>query len=109
MGLQGMDPHMSTQRKYWSPELKERMSEAQNHRCPICGKQMGATGRRGDYPTFEHVIPLSAGGTDTEDNLAITCRDCNENRCQCGETTIEECAWRPTRHCGLWEFENGSA
>jgi hypothetical protein len=26
-------------------------------------------------------------------------------RCPCGQTTLEECAWRPSRHCGLWDAE----
>lgn len=27
----------------------------------------------------------------------------SEDRCDCGETTIEDCAHRPTRHCGLMD------
>jgi hypothetical protein len=25
-------------------------------------------------------------------------------RCECGETTPEDCTERPSRHCGLWNF-----
>lgn len=67
-------------RKRWPPEEKERLSEAQNHRCAFCGTRMGATGQYRDYPTIEHVIPLSRGGADDESNVVIACRGCNDDR-----------------------------
>ena len=30
--------------------------------------------------TIDHVLPLSAGGSDGADNLALACRNCNERR-----------------------------
>jgi hypothetical protein len=30
--------------------------------------------------TIDHVLPQSAGGSDTADNLALACRNCNERR-----------------------------
>ena len=30
--------------------------------------------------TIDHVLPLSAGGSDDADNLALACRNCNERR-----------------------------
>ncbi len=60
--------------------LKERLSETQNHRCCFCGKRMGVTRDRNDYPTFEHITPKSLGGSDELDNLVISCRGCNEAR-----------------------------
>ena len=30
--------------------------------------------------TLDHVLPQSAGGSDTLDNLALACRNCNERR-----------------------------
>lgn len=64
----------------WGNEVKETLSEAQNHRCALCGKRMEANGRREDYPTFEHIHSLFRGGEDSLDNIAITCRGCNEGR-----------------------------
>lgn len=58
------------------------LCEAQNHRCCWCGVRMDemAPDKR-DRPTFEHVIPLSDGGTDSpDDNLAVACRACNLGR-----------------------------
>lgn len=61
--------------------LRERLSEAQNHRCCWCGKRMDeSAARREDRPTFEHVVPLAEGGPDDVQNLAIACNGCNEER-----------------------------
>lgn len=58
---------------------KIRLSEAQNWRCADCGKRMDLDAQdENDRPTFEHLISLSAGGTDTLDNIAILCRACNK-------------------------------
>ena len=69
-----------TRRFAWTLDIKERLSEAQNHRCCWCGKRMEANGRREDYPTIEHIHPLYQGGADAIDNVAIACRGCNEGR-----------------------------
>ena len=57
------------------PGLRERMSEAQNHRCCYCGGRMHGSGD--DMATFEHIIALSAGGEDHPDNMAIARQKCN--------------------------------
>lgn len=64
----------------WPVDLKHQLSEAQNHRCPFCGKYMTANGKREDLPTFEHIRPLSRGGADAIENIVISCRGCNEER-----------------------------
>ncbi len=38
-------------------------------RCAYCGSK--------DNLTIDHIIPLSRGGTNREDNLQCLCRDCN--------------------------------
>ena len=35
--------------------------------------------------TIDHVLPLSAGGSDDADNWALACRNCNERRGNRGE------------------------
>lgn len=62
------------------PDLKERLSEAQNHRCCYCGFRMNESTHWRRYPTFEHVIPVSTGGADLPDNIVIACFDCNSSR-----------------------------
>lgn len=103
---------MTRERIRWSIGLKDRLSGEQNHRCCYCGKRMEANGNRRDYPTFEHVEPFGLGGADHPDNIVIACRGCNEERqirspqakdaCICGETTVDDCAWRPSNHCRVF-------
>lgn len=67
-------------RKNWAKSGdKERLCEAQNHRCCYCGLRMVA-GDHDSYPTLEHVTPLSSGGADELANIVIACRGCNEER-----------------------------
>lgn len=37
-------------------------------------------GPRDRYPTIDHVIPVSKGGTDDLENLVIACRKCNSKK-----------------------------
>lgn len=56
-------------------------------RCFYCGRMMlsiedieRAPSRSVEainYPTFDHVVPLSRGGANTLNNLVIACRECN--------------------------------
>jgi 5-methylcytosine-specific restriction endonuclease McrA len=62
------------------PWLKERLCEAQNHRCCWCGKRMDCAGPQDDQPTFDHVVPLSKDDEDSPLNLVIACYRCNHQR-----------------------------
>ena len=42
--------------------------------------------------TFEHIIPLSRGGTNGRDNEAIACEDCNKGR---GNKLPTRTKWQP--------------
>lgn len=54
--------------------------------CYLCGKQcdwndMDADGNaRDDYPSIDHVRPLSKGGTHTWNNVKLACRACNTRK-----------------------------
>lgn len=49
--------------------------------CHICGKTMLFTNRGGFLrATLDHLVPKSKGGKDTEDNLLLAHRLCNERR-----------------------------
>lgn len=53
--------------------------------CPVCGRRMGVPVRNDDdpivsctpFPTIQHNIPISKGGTNTIDNISVICRSCN--------------------------------
>jgi hypothetical protein len=43
------------------------------------------------YPTLEHVISRSMGGTNHPDNLKIACKKCNNEReCNAGAFTVRK-------------------
>ena len=77
------------------------LSEAQNHKCCLCGVVMFLPYPMKDalHPktalaikishnkaSIEHVVPLSRGGTDDWDNLAASCVDCNNKK---GDSILE--------------------
>jgi 5-methylcytosine-specific restriction endonuclease McrA len=69
------------------PELKEKLAEAQNHRCCLCGGALGVVPADAEVRTpsrwsasLEHVVPFSQGGADDETNLVVTHQACNEAR-----------------------------
>lgn len=54
--------------------------------CTICGEPVDVTdindghiGRR--YPTLDHIVPLSKGGTHTWDNVQLAHMSCNAGKC----------------------------
>lgn len=51
-------------------QLKARIA-FYGHRCYLCG---------GSYDTIDHVIPVSAGGTNWPANLRPACRSCNSRK-----------------------------
>ena len=55
--------------------LRQRIAVQARHRCGYCLTLEVVSG----IPlTLEHIIPKSRGGQDTEENLWLSCRLCNE-------------------------------
>lgn len=44
--------------------------------CVDCGSE----GTKGNPLTVDHIVPLSRGGTQDEDNLQTRCRICNSSK-----------------------------
>ena len=61
------------QRKLFAVEEKQKMLNKSKGVCSHCGKKV----KIGENFTVEHVVPLSEGGTNDEDNLVALCADCN--------------------------------
>lgn len=59
-------------------EIRETLSERQNHRCCFCQCKFEDTGYR--RATIEHVVPKALNGKDEEVNLVASCFRCNSNR-----------------------------
>ena len=79
---QYLHTHAYRQRIKWQ-ELVERG----DNKCAICGCEINPkdiwvneNGRKcfgRKYPTVDHIVPLKHGGTDTIDNVQLTCKHCN--------------------------------
>lgn len=58
-------------------QLKTTMLREQNGLCAYCDEKMNERHLMRE-PTFDHVVPLSAGGKDSAHNLVLACRQCNQ-------------------------------
>lgn len=81
--------------------LRQVLHWAQRGRCAGCGELMGlgkqAPRARPTYPTFDHVMPKSQGGTGGLANGLLKHRACNEGR---GDTPPTGCdrIWQRVAH-----------
>jgi hypothetical protein len=61
--------------RYIPFDIKIRVVRRDNYTCQICGKHL-----LDDEVEFDHIIPLSKGGSSEEHNICLTCFDCNRNK-----------------------------
>jgi hypothetical protein len=61
--------------RYIPFSVKMRVVRRDNHTCQECGIHL-----RDDEVEFDHIIPLSKGGSTEEQNLRLTCFDCNRGK-----------------------------
>lgn len=61
--------------RYIPFKVKMRVARRDNHTCQECGKNL-----RDDELEFDHIIPLSKGGSSEEHNIRLTCFDCNRDK-----------------------------
>lgn len=67
--------HPLNRREEWDRKrarVAPRIFERDGHRCQECG----AT----EEITVDHIVPISAGGTDDDGNLQTLCRSCNSRK-----------------------------
>lgn len=59
-----------------------KLIERDGGQCYLCGDVVLFNLHYNDakYPTIEHVIPISKGGTHSWDNVKVACRDCNSRK-----------------------------
>ena len=66
---------------------RKRIRQRANLLCEYCHSSEEASA---SLFTFDHLMPQSLGGTDTEDNLALACHRCNGRRYNFTEGTDPE-------------------
>ena len=73
-------------------DVRRAVYKRDGYRCEYCGASFDE-----DWLVLDHVMPWSAGGADTTDNLRTLCWDCNEHR----SNRIDPYDCRP-RPCSWW-------
>jgi 5-methylcytosine-specific restriction endonuclease McrA len=73
----------------WS-ENTAWLSERAGHKCEYCGLDFFASVANYRSIQIDHIIPLSKGGKDMNDNKAISCRTCNVDL---------KSRWNPAKVC----------
>lgn len=72
---------------------REPASAAAAHStCAYCDCQLSNDPRSSRFATWDHITPLSKGGTDDPSNLALACRSCNRKK---GDRTPQESGMVP--------------
>ena len=61
--------------RYIPFSVKVRVVRRDNYTCQICGKHLNDA-----EVEFDHIIPLSKGGSSEEHNIRLTCFDCNREK-----------------------------
>jgi hypothetical protein len=56
-------------------KMKMRIARRDNYSCQVCGKHL-----KDDELEFDHLIPISKGGSSEEHNLRSVCYDCNRRK-----------------------------
>ena len=63
------------QGRYISFRTKMRVVRRDNYTCQECRKHL-----KDDEVEFDHIIPVSRGGSSEEHNIRLTCYDCNRDK-----------------------------
>lgn len=72
---------MSSRKQRRLQSIKAHKLKKQDGSCPRCGDTYDTENQASHrYPTIEHRIPRSKGGTDKASNISVCCRRCNERK-----------------------------
>lgn len=61
-----------------SRNIRKALYAAQKGRCPVCKEALAMGGVKKCH--IDHVVPLAAGGTHTDDNVQLICPGCNVSK-----------------------------
>lgn len=83
MECAGNLPGQVTKRRRKIPtSVRRRVYERDGWACQLCESPVRADedSNHPRYPTLDHVVPYSKGGSDDQSNLRLACRQCNVRR-----------------------------
>lgn len=61
--------------RYIPFRIKMRVVRRDNYTCQHCGKHL-----KDDEVEFDHIVPVSKGGSSEENNIRLTCFKCNRDK-----------------------------
>jgi len=61
--------------RYIPTKMKMRIARRDNYTCQACGKNL-----KDDELEFDHIIPISKGGSSEDHNIRLVCYDCNRSK-----------------------------
>lgn len=72
----------ATRGRWISNKRRFTLYQRDKFKCHICNKKTNINAHYldSDYPTLDHLVPRSKGGSDEDYNLATCCRECNTLR-----------------------------
>ena len=74
-------------------KLLQRHRRKQDNLCCWCHEPMGDDMRAPNFATLEHLVKVSAGGADTEENTKAACQRCNSGRHTVDRSALITAAW----------------
>ena len=86
----------TTKRNNLSAKRKLAIWEREHGKCMICGVKL-TTGKF----IFEHVRALELGGSDTDDNIRLTCKGCATEKTKQDHSMAAKAKRRKQVHLGL--------
>ena len=72
-------------RRRWAlnnnPGLRQAIRDRDGDNCRYCGVEVNWSDRKGRAGgTYDHVVPVTRGGTDDLENIVVCCRGCNNRK-----------------------------
>lgn len=68
-----IDKKKAVKRKNYTQSVRKMIYSKANGTCQLCGRKIAY-----EEMTLDHIKPLAMGGADSVENLACTCKSCNQ-------------------------------
>jgi 5-methylcytosine-specific restriction endonuclease McrA len=88
----------TTKRGNLSQRRKLAIWEREHGKCMVCGVKLMTGGF-----IYEHVRALELGGTDTDDNIRLTCKPCATSKTKIDHQTAGKAKRKKASYLGLKE------